>query len=828
MLERLLIEQAAWLRIPKTVNGNGLPLFKKTFFAKKSDSCKISATALGLFELYLNGKRVGLRDENGELIYDELKPGNIQFTKRAVYYTYDLSEYLVDGKNILLAVVAGGWFKWYKSSDIHDFKFRAAMEQNGIYYITNETWTCSVGGPVINESIHNGETYDANEPSFQVISSVENCGLDWTAPDIDTSLNSGLTQNLSECLSQKGDGSTASKSLVFSPVITTSGRVRRDLVMRPVKTWAYSSVNNNGTDFGYAETHPVLFPYHVRSGETVVVDMGQNMVGTPLITLHAKKDTKIRFGCGEVLNDSGKLSRRNDGPKDTVYHANYRKARSEGIFISGENEIERYRANFTYFGFRYLDITASDEFDILDLTGEVICGLENETGIITTSSNDINGLFRNILWGQRGNYLGVATDCPQRDERMGWTGDAQVFCRTGSYNADTYAFMRKYMQDMRDSQGEEGQVPNTWPNPRPKYGSAAWADAAVIIPYTMYLMYGNRIILEENYESLERFMSWLATRDNMGANAEFGDWVATVPTDAVLIGNAYYVQDARMMAYISSQLSKEDGDYYSVRARHYLDVMDGAKKAFAERYYDTDGYFKDNANYRSQTAHLIALHFDLVPENMRPRFISELKKKIEENNYRLSTGFVGTSFILPTLSEIGLDDIAYALLTQPAFPSWVKTVREGGTTMWEHWNSYTTEDGIADPAMNSFNHYAHGSVGEWMYRFMAGIEADEAHPGFGHFILQPRVDTRSDEIISLSGERITSVDCEFKTAHGVIRSAWSYTDGKFTYRVTIPEGTTATLHLPEFEGKTPKTDSGILLNKNTCELTGGEYEFIIE
>ncbi len=810
-LQTMFLEQASWLKLPSTVTGSGLPLFKKVFSATTTSSCKVMATSIGQFELFVNGRRVGLRDSNGDMTYDELKPGNIQFTKRAVYYTYDLDEYLVDGENVILAVLAGGWFKWSNPGNVHLYKFRAAIELDGAYYVTSDSWFCSVGGPVIAESIYGGETYDANAASYEKISTTDNCGLAWVTPEIDTPLNVELT-----------------KELTYSPAITTSGRIRRDLLMKPIKMWTYSSVTDDGTDFGKAITHPATFPITLKKGETLVVDMGQNMVGWPLLTVHASPKTEIRFRCGEILNDSGKKSRNNDGPADTVYHENYRSAKSEGIFISGNSEVETYRTTFTYYGFRYLDITASDDFVLFDLTGEVVCGLEKETGHITTSSDDINGLFRSILWGQLGNYLSVATDCPQRDERMGWTGDAQVFCRTGSYNANTYSFMRKYLQDMRDSQGEEGQVPNTWPNPRPKYGSAAWADAAVIIPYVMYLMYGKREILEENYAALERFMGWLATRDNQGANPEFGDWVAPVPTDPVLIGNAYYAEDARMMAYISAELSESDGDFYSERAKHYESVREGAVLAFRERYLDADGYFKEDETYRSQTAHLLALHFDLIPQEMRDRFIHELKKKIAENNYRLSTGFVGTSVILPVLSEIGLDDYAYALLTQPAFPSWVKTVREGGTTMWEHWHSYTTENGIADPSMNSFNHYAYGAVGEWMYRFMAGIEADEKTPGFRHFILTPRPDTRSDDIVALSGERITTVTASLETAYGVIRSEWEYTDGRFLYRASVPEGSTATLILPRLDGKRVHTDADVTIVDNTIELAAGDYEFVME
>ena len=805
--EMVLQQQARWLQIPKEVTGTGIALYQCRFQAQKGLNCVISAACTGIFELYLNGRRIGVTKEDGEICYDELKPGLLKYPTRQTYWTYDLTEYLKDGENTLLAAVAGGWYFWYYPTDVHYCKFRAAFCVGEEMFYTNAedgTWKCTIGGPVLEASIYNGETYDARIKSFEQISANEEDGLVWNTPEIDTELNCQL-----------------------SAATTICGRIRKDLQRNPVKVWTYSQIQDNGTDFGSAVCKEITLPYTLSKGETMVFDMGQNMTGWPYVVMKGTSGTKVHIGCGEMCNDSGSKARNNDGPEFSVYKENYRSALSEvNYYMRGGCE-ESYRPTFTFYGFQYLDIVADEDVEVVSLVGEVVTGIMKDTGHITTNSADINKLFSNIYWGQIDNYMSVPTDCPQRDERMGWTGDAQVFCRTGAYNGDIKEFMRKYFQDMRDTQGEEGQLANTWPNPKQKYGSAGWADAAIIMPYTIYLMYGDKKVLEENYNCMDRFMGWLSTRNDEGANPEFGDWLAPEPTDPVYIGMCYYAEDARMMSYISSELSSQKGDYYDKKAEHYAEVFKKVKAHFAQRYLDESGYLKKEEGLTSQTAHLLALHFHLVPEDCRPGYIEALKNMIQEKGCLLSTGFIGTYILLPTLSDIGLDNLAYALITQPKYPSWVFCVRQGATTIWERWNSYTLEDGFYIYYMNSLNHYAYGAVGEWMYRYMAGIEADEKEPGFKHFILQPRPDLRTEEEIQMAGERITQVQATFETAYGVIESAWTMTDGVFTYRAVVPEGSSATLHLPFVSEETTRIISGapVGVKEGVYELSAGCYEF---
>ena len=375
------------------------------------------------------------------------------------------------------------------------------------------------------------------------------------------------------------------------------------------------------------------------------------------------------------------------------------------------------------------------------------------------------------------------------------------------YIADTELFYRKWMQDMRDSQHSSGAYPDVAPYNWVGYGNCAWGDAGIIVPWTTYLMYGDKQVLRENFASMEKYMNWMAAQASdgykyQGAGTAYGDWLSFVPTDTRFVSVAYYGLDAQLMAKMARALSTSSNDTYATKAAAYESLYENIRSEFRTRYvYPT-------IRQTSQTAYLLALQFNMLSSKSEQNtFKTRLSQAIRNNNYTLNTGFVGTSILNPTLSRFGLTDLAYDLLLQRNCPSWLYSVDQGATTIWERWNSYTIESGFGDPGMNSFNHYAYGAVGEWMYRYMLGIEADEEEPGFHHFILQPQPDRRAT--LPKGQELITSAEGSYRSRYGTIRSAWTAPDKQsLTYDCTVPANTTATLRLPAASEYVTMLESG--------------------
>ena len=808
-----LKSRARWIGLPASADApkNGTALFRKKFVLPslpESTRVLLTASARGLFELWCGAERKSVRIGS-----DELKPGYVHFGKRAPYLTYDVSGIVGAGENTLFAAVAGGWFSWYSGSDPHALAFRAALvlsdgENSETVLLTDGGWECSFGGAVRFSHIHHGEVVDARLPSFSELSSGEAEGdIPWMS-------------------AEEKDGIAAELLPFIGPPVT----VHRELARAAGIITVYTSAYDDGSDFGSADVVSVSLPYRLKKGETAVFDFGQNLAGWQKVTLRGERGTKVRFRFAEALNDSGSRSRGCDGAAHTLYRENLRGARAECEYtLRGEKDGEEYRPTFTYYGFRYLDVVSDAEVELVSLIAEPVFSDYRETGSFTCSSAEVNRLFENALWGQRSNYLSVPTDCPQRDERLGWTGDAQVFCRAGAYNGNILGFMRKWLADMSDSQGDEGQIPNSVPNMRPKYGCAAWADAAVIVPYTMYLMYGDREFLEECYPMMRRYMGYLGRRGYIAEDPGFGDWLAYEETDAGYLNVCYFAGCASMAAEAAKALGEKEDE------KVFWEMYRGAKEYFSSRYTDGRGWLKEDGQGTvtpgtvtpgtvSQTAYLLASRFGLLEKENEKKLSAALEKKLRENSYRLSTGFVGTSMLLTECSRLGLDKEAYALLTQTAEPSWLFTVRAGATTMWERWNSYTPERGFGDAEMNSFNHYAYGAVAEWMYRFAAGIEADIDAPGFERVILTPRPDLRSGEEIAsgMGGEKITFARAELKTKYGTIKSGWRFeSDGaEIVFDFSVPHGCRALLRLPELSGYEP---AGPLPTDQSGELGEGEY-----
>jgi alpha-L-rhamnosidase len=500
-----------------------------------------------------------------------------------------------------------------------------------------------------------------------------------------------------------------------------------------------------------------------------IVDFGQNVVGWARMQVEGERGTCVRLRFAEMLNEDG-----------SVYVTNLRSARATDVYVLKGEGTEVFEPSATFHGFRYMEVTGYPRIPTeADFTACVVASDTPVTAKLETSDALLNQLYSNIVWGQRDNFLSVPTDCPQRDERLGWTGDAQIFARTAAYNMDVASFFTKWMRDVGDAQRESGAVTNVVPHLGwLQDGIAAWADAVVIVPWTIWKMYGDKRILVESYSSMCKHMEYMRQTAPawLRPAAGFGDWLsieAETPKD--LLATAYFGYCAKLMLEIADVIGEAED------AERYRDWLSQIRLAFNEAYVSKDGALLGE----TQTAYVLALHMDLLPEELRASAAKRLVADIQTKGNHLSTGFIGVSYLLPVLCESGYPEVAYSLLEQRTFPSWLYSVLEGATTIWERWNGWTKEHGFYSAVMNSFNHYSLGSVGEWMFRYMAGIELDPAKPGFKKMILRPWI-----------GGSLTYVNAEYESMYGAIKSGWSLEESSVVYSVSIPANTEATLILP--------------------------------
>ncbi len=762
-------------------------------------SAKWMTTGLGVYELYVNGKRVGT---------DALKPGftHVQKTRRS--FTYDVTELFKTAKgerNFLAAEVSAGWWR----DKIVNFAgkksaFRAVLEvtcSDGTVKTCGTKageWTAGVGGPVTHAAIFDGEDYDARvAPPFF------GCAAFKPAERND--------EFKGEILPSEG------------------GEVCRrfDRELKPVAAYVWKGVD--GADeasevFGRIHRlRDVAFdgttPVALAKGETLVVDFGQNCAGVPAFTFKAAPGTVLTCRPAEMLNDAnGEKSRGNDGPGGSVYRANLRIAeqgmRLEYTFGKGDGFVS-YMPRHTFFGYRYISVATTDDVSLLAILSVPVTSItkEMELGHIETGIADLNKLVSNIYWGQLSNYLSVPTDCPQRNERLGWTADTQVFAEAGAFNADTRAFFRKWMRDMRDSQNAKGGFPGV--APLAQYGNnpmrLGWADAGVVVPYRMWLMFGDTGAVADSWDAMECFMSRVAATkyrtENLPecGNYQWNDWLSLTKlescpykpeysafekgpdgkrrpkADALVywnyLGGCHWLRDARMMAEMAAATGRDAAKYEKMAedARSYLQ---------SEFFAAPDGMIVP-ALRGMQTPALFALALGLVDGDAKEKTLADLKASFAANGGTFHTGFLGTPILMDTLTENCLDTLAYDLLLNHSFPGWLYSVDQGATTIWERWNSYTREKGFGPVSMNSFNHYAYGAVLAWMYRTMAGIAPDSKVPGFKNIIMAPRPDPR-----------LGYVKAEYRSAAGLVKSHWRYEGGKWIWDFTIPEDATADVTLP--------------------------------
>lgn len=751
--------------------GDGITLFRKEFDVSDVLTAALEVTALGIFEVYINGIRVGTATSDG-MLYDELKPGWTDYNSRVFAFTYDIKSLLKKGKNNIVISVAKGWwggriaFGQYGNRPTAACACIAITDNNGVvdFISTDESWQTAIGGPVLAADIYDGEYYDSRiTPAYKDAS-----GFEW--------------------------GNAVAAPIPLPEIVAPVGpaiRERQQLSLSPVSATVYCGTKDNGSDYGEINIVDVRIgngceKIILNPGETLILDFGQNQVGRPEITFSTENGCCICGYFAELLNDSGLESRGNDGPKGSLYVKNYRSALAKYNYIANGEKLESYKPLYTFYGYRYFMLRADKPLNITSVKAVVVGSDIEEIGSVTTSDHDVNKLISNILWGQRGNYLSVPTDCPQRDERLGWTGDTQIFCGAGAYNGDTLEFMRKWMGDMRDSQkqckGYCDVIPKVLDSGNTGAGSA-WGDAGIIVPYKMWLMFGDKSILKENYASMETYMEYLEQFGLNGPIPRYGDWLNYDVTPKEYISMCYYFYDAVLMKKISELLGKKDRkNYYSVLAEQI-------RNEYMDKYVP-DGEFV----CKTQTGYLLPLAFGMICGELRTKAVKELKAKIVENDYTLSTGFVGTGVLCQTLSECGLDDLAYSLLLQTKDPSWLYSVHQGATTIWERWNSYTLEKGFGDVGMNSFNHYAYGAVLEWIYSYMAGIAPNTQKGGFANLVLRPTPDKR--RIIPKGQKRMTSCAASYRTTNGTVESSWEIVGDKTVYSFTIPENTKAEVRLP--------------------------------
>lgn len=713
---------------------NPAPLLRRSFTLRAPvRQARLYITSHGLYRASINGQPVS----------DALfTPGWTSYNKRLQYQTYDVTRALHAGANAIGVMLGDGWYRgrigFGRQRNVYGQRLGLLAQLRVTYAdgredtITSDSaWRASTGA-VRSSDIYDGERYDAR---------LEQPG--WNAPGFAAS---GWTPV--RVL-------TAATGPLVAPV---SPPVRRIETITPIAI------------------------LHTPAGQTVF-DMGQNMVGWVRLRVRGPASTTVTLRHAEVLDKAG-----------NVYVANLRAAaQTDRYTLKGDGE-EVFEPHFTFHGFRYVWVDGyPGEPTTESVTGIVLHSDMPRTGSFETSNPLLNQLQHNIQWGQKGNFVDVPTDCPQRDERLGWTGDAQVFSRTAAFNMDVAGFFTKWLRDMAADQHAGGSVPHVIPNvlggdSLHNAGSSGWSDAVTVIPWNMYVAYGDRRLLAEQYPSMRAWVEFERRRAGPGyiwnRDFHYGDWLAYATTRADypgattgkdLIATAYYAHSTDLLALASTVIGRADD------ARAYRDLFEKIRSAFQREFVTSTGRVGES----TQTAYVLALAFDLLPDSLRPNAANRLAADVRAHGNHLTTGFLGTPDLNHVLSRSGHTDVAYALLLQQTYPSWLYPVKHGATTIWERWDGLKPDGSFQDPSMNSFNHYAYGAIGDWMYRVVAGLDLDAEHPGYKHSVMAPQ-----------PGGGLTHAAAEVATLYGTVGSSWDLGDGRLTVHVIVPPNTSATVRLP--------------------------------
>ena len=801
---------------PKTYNAKGdnkavlwmpgsdvnAPIMRKNVnLGKEVKRARLYATARGAYWFYINGQRVG----DGYL-----NPGWTDFRHRIMYNTYDVTQMLRQGNNALGIELGHGWFcddfgwagaMWgdqygYKPSALAMIKVEYTDGTNETF-VTDNTWKVYNGGPLYVNNLYHGVIYDARR---------EVDG--WKEPGFN-------------------DAAWEKVAILPPPPASTE-----------IQGYVGLEIKNNITLTAKKMT---------RIGNRFIYDMGQNFAGVPrLKNMKGRKGQTITIHFAEMLypetvpeNPRAPLTREHyERNKGQMYMDNYRSAISTDYYtFRGAPEGETFEPPFTQHGYRYVSIDGLDEpLPLEDVEGIVLESVGEQISRYETSNADINQLFSNIVWGQRGNFLAVPTDCPQRDERLGWTGDANVFCRTSTYNMMTGPFFNRWFYTLRDQKSDNGDVGGYYPSlggtkegaPRSGFErGCGWSDVTITVPWEMYQQYGDLGFVERHYGAMKDYMKFLESqaKDYIYPDAFYwGDWLAPMPTNISMLSTAYFGYDARLMREMAKALGKTDDAVY------YDKLYRNISRAFCNYFFDSEGYtiegnHEGTPRMDTQTSYLLPLAFLELPEDLQQKAVKHLLEAIERSNYHLQTGFLGTPLLCNVLSNFGHNDIAYKLYTQTEYPSWLFPVKQGATTMWERWNSYTIKEGFGEVSMNSFNHYAYGAIEEWIMSHNLGIQRDENRPGYKHILMQPKID-----------DTFSFVKGGFRSVYGDIASAWEIKPSGTEIEFTIPANTTATFTLPVSsmdnlklkKGKKGVSSKSFDDGKAVYELKSGTYKFILK
>jgi len=757
--------QAAWIHpdlADDSTKPQPCPLLRKEFMLQGAvKSARAYVTALGLYEMELNGSRVG----------DQVfTPGWTNYHKRLQYQTYDVTQQLRPGKNTVGVILGDGWYRghltWDMRRNFYGEKLALLLQLHIVYengssqiITTDETWKATTG-PILSSDIYNGEIYDAR---------LEKQG--WSTPNFNDAEWSGVK------------AIEHSKTILLAPVGPPVRKIEEIKPVAIIKTPA---------------------------GETVF-DMGQNMVGWVRLKVQGPSGATVTLRHCEMLNKEGNF-----------YRDNLRKAEQKIQYTLKGGGLEIYEPRFTFQGFRYVSVEGfPGEPKLENLTGIVIHSDMAPTGSFACSHPLLNQLQHNIQWGQKGNFLDVPTDCPQRDERLGWTGDAQVFSRTAAFNMQVNNFFAKWLRDVEAEQLPNGSVPFVVPNVLGAGAGAAtgWADAATIIPWNMYLAYGDKKILAQLYASMKAWIGYMqqnSAEDLWNKGFHFGDWLfyrsdddndgRSAVTNKYLIAQCFFAHSTQLVINAANVLGKKE------EAAQYAELLQKIKAAFLKEYVTPGGQLVS----ATQTAYVLALHFDMLPESLRQQMATRLVENIKSYNNHLTTGFLGTPYLCHVLTHFGYTDVAYALLLQETYPSWLYPVKMGATTIWERWDGLKPDNTFQTPGMNSFNHYAYGAIGDWMYRAIAGIDTDESGPGYKQIKIKPHI-----------GGNLTYARADLQTYYGKVGSHWKIENGKLQLDVEIPANTRATVYVPAASVESVRESGRVLSSAKDINIKGMEGNYIV-
>ncbi len=743
------------------------PLLRKEIeIDKKIKHAFYYTSGLGIYEAYINGQKVGRQ---------VLAPEWTDYDSHVQYQTHEVSALLKQGTNVLGAMLADGWYagaiwshperggygfsRYFMGQLVICFEDETSVTIN-----TDKSWKYLPRGPVTQASIFDGELYEATYLPV----GWNRSGFDdsaWKTPSVYNKTKINLCAQMNEPIA----------------------------VIEKIK------------------------PVSIRkiADDKYIFDLGQNMVGWCRLHLPYNPKRPIVLRYAEILDEDSSL-----------YIANLRAAKQTDTYIPGDEQVIEYEPRFTYHGFRYVEISGlTRKPDLNQILGKMVASSSPVTGSFSCSNKDINQLWKNIRWTQWDNMISVPTDCPQRDERAGWMGDAQVFSQTAIYNLDMAAFYTKWVRDIRDSQLDDGRFPDIAPHVgfwQAFFNSPGWADAGVIVPWKVYLNYNDTVILSKQYEAMKIFVNFVHRRnpDLIWVNSignMYGDWLngntiiaddypqtgGAVPND--VFATAYFAYSTELLSKTAEILGKrQDHEYYCLLA-------DSIRKTFADHFVAADGTIKGN----TQAGYALALELDILPDSIRNLAAGHMVETVKNYNFRMSTGIHTTIRLMNQLSEFGFQDIAYTLLLSRRFPSWLYSIDQGATTIWERWDGYVKGRGFQNPGMNSFNHVAIGAVGEWMYQHILGIQYDELQPGYRHFYIKPQ-----------PGGNLEWAKGNYHAITGNIGVAWTDKNNLFTLDVTVAANTEATVVMP-YKGQIKIETNKAFVKKSGNEIRIGSGKYVL-